>query len=489
MGIKVEHRISGDVLGDASYASGQAQGMERRREQDRNYQLQQEINAIREKARQDANARFFAQLQAQTQARNEQMDFSERQYEEFPERQQQLGQIENDLKKDFTDFQYSRSQQQQLDKLAQARDYVRRNPDGRYTPEEQQQLLQQIDEAEYGIQPIQRKENTPWPKEQDLGQVWTDENTGATFTRDDKGNVKVLVKPENQGLTFNDQLKLKKEIASYAENIIRTSQGTENEIDRTNAMKMAEQFFGNLPGTQNRETNPPADSSEYGDEESMADSILRQVMSPQTYEAAKATGLPAKDIYYMTQQLMNQTKAPAPAESNSSGNIGKDQWMSNNDNFNQYRKRFASGIPQGQIEQAYKNDPYIDSNHSVLADPNHKVTTPYATWEELTDSQRDKAYEKYTDENKLPLGDRFGMAVSRVISQADYKNYKQKEQEHKAKLLTQEQFAQKCEDDPEFLWKFIKASNSPQPVNIDSTQVDMHRAIDAYSKPVFGGLR
>ena len=157
MGIKVAHRISGDILGEASYASGQAQGMERRREQDRNYDLQKEINAIREKARQDANARFFAQLQAQTQARNEEMAFREQQYEEFPERQQQLGQIENDLKKDFTDFQYSRSQQQQLNKLAQARDYVQRNPDGRYTPQEQQQLLQQIDESEYGIQPIQRK--------------------------------------------------------------------------------------------------------------------------------------------------------------------------------------------------------------------------------------------------------------------------------------------------------------------------------------------
>jgi len=366
---------------------------------------------------------------------------------------------------------------------------VRRNPDGRYTPDEQNLLLQQIDEAEYGIQPIQKKQTSPWPKEQDFGQVWTDGNTGATFTRDDKGNVKVLVKPENQGLTFDDQLKLKKEIASYAENIIRTSQGTENEINREDAMKMAEQFFGNLPGPQNKETNPPADRSEYGDEESMADNILRQVMSPQTYEAAKATGLPSKDIYYMTQQLMSRAKKPAPAKTSDNGDISKDTWMANNENFNQYRRRFASGIPQNQIEEAYKNDPYIASNNSALADPNHEVTTPYATWEELTDYQRDKAYEKYLEENKLPLGDRFGMAVSRVISQADYKNYKQKEKEHKAKLLTQEQFAQKCESNPEFLWNFIKAPNKPQPVNIDSTQVDMHRAIDSYSKPVFGGLR
>ena len=163
--------------------------------------------------------------------------------------------------------------------------------------------------------------------------------------------------------------------------------------------------------------------------------------------------------------------------------------MSNNENFNQYRQRFASGIPQSQIEEAYKNDPYVDSNNSVLAQADYEVTTPYATWEELTDYQREKAYEKYLDQKKLPLGDRFGMAVSKVISKSDYKNYQQREKAHKAKLLTEEQFQEKCEQTPEFLWDFIKAPNRPVPATIDSTQADMHRAIDRYRQPVFGGIR
>ena len=75
MGIKVKHDIDGSVLGDFAYAAGQAQGNERRREQDRNYELNKEVNAIREKARTDANARFFAQLQSSNEARRENLDF------------------------------------------------------------------------------------------------------------------------------------------------------------------------------------------------------------------------------------------------------------------------------------------------------------------------------------------------------------------------------------------------------------------------------
>ena len=126
---------------------------------------------------------------------------------------------------------------------------------------------------------------------------------------------------------------------------------------------------------------------------------------------------------------------------------------------------------------------------AAMADADHEVTTPYATWEELTDHQRENAYEKYLDQNKLPLGDRFGMAVSKVISKSDYENYQRREKAHKAKLLTEEQFQEKCQENPEFLWDFIKAPNRPVPATIDSTQVDMHRAIDRYRQPVFGGLR
>jgi uncharacterized short protein YbdD (DUF466 family) len=148
-------------------------------------------------------------------------------------------------------------------------------------------------------------------------------------------------------------------------------------------------------------------------------------------------------------------------------------------------------VPQGQIEEAYQNDPYIKENDSTLSDPKHEVTTPHATWEELTNSQRKNAYEKYLDENKQPFGDRFGMAVAKIISSGDYKNYQQKQKEHQAKLLTEEQFAQKCEENPEFLWQFVKIPNRPQPARIDQVTADQHRAIDSQRRAtsLFGDLK
>jgi hypothetical protein len=483
MGIKVEHRMAGDVVGTAAYATGEAQGQERRRQQDREYSLQQEVNAIREKARQDANAHFYAQLQSQTEARNEEMGFRQRQYEELPERQMQLGQIDNSLKKDLSEWEYSRAQQRQLQKLAEARDTVTGNAEGLYTQKEQENLLRQIDAMEHGMSPVQRKTETPWSKEQDSGRVWVDENSGATLTRDDKGNVKVLVKPDD-ATSFANQLKLKETIAKHAKDIYDSLQLSENPASMEESLKIAEQFYGDLM------PQPQANSAVGGNAETMADTILRQVMSPETYAAAKATGLPSTDIYYMTQQLMNQGGQPNAEKPTQSGDINKHQWMANDENFNQYRQRFADAVPQSQIEDAYKNDPYVDSNNSVLTDTDHEVATDYATWEELTDHQRDTAYEHYLKQNKLPLGDRFGMGLAKLISKSDYKNYQEKEAKHKAKLLTEEQFKQKCTETPEFLWQFIKAPNRPVPAKVNSTQADMHRAMDSQrtATSLFGDL-
>lgn len=471
MGIKVEHRTDGSAIGDTAYAAGEAQGSERRREQDRSYQLQQEVNAIREKARQDANARFFAQLQSQMQGRSDEMAFREKQYEELPQRQEQLGQIENDLQKDLSEWEFSRAQQQQLAKLTQARDYVTRNADGRYTADEQETLLRQIDEAELGIKPLQRKQ-TSWPKEQEAGRVWTDEATGASLTRDDKGNVKVLVKPDDSA-SFANQLKLKETIAKYAKDIFDTHQMSESPLSWEDALKTAQDFYSDMSG----ESQPPQ-----GNEEMMADQLLQQMMSPETYAQAKATGLSSLDIYYMAQQLAQQ-------ETKEQGDIKKKQWMAKDDNFSDYRKRFAGPVQKSQIEDAYNNDPYVESNESALRQEGHEVTTPHSTWQELTKYQRKAAYKKYLKENKQPLSDRIGMKVARVISPGDYKNYEKKKTQHEAKLLTEEQFAQKAKDDPAFLWQYTKLSNKPAPVKIDSVETDMHRAIDSYGRPsYFGGM-
>lgn len=232
--------------------------------------------------------------------------------------------------------------------------------------------------------------------------------------------------------------------------------------------------------------------------EQQADTALKEIMSPEAYQQAKATGIPATELLQSVNAYLQQNKTvnnnPAQQSektevNNQDENLSKEfNSMLEGGSFAEYRKRFAAGIPQKQIEEAYKNDPFVPANNSKLAEPGYKPKTKLRTWEELTDYQRERAYELYLDQNKQPLGDRFGMAVARVISKADYENYKRKKKEHESKLLTKEQFAKKAQNDNQFLWKFVKISNQKGPVEINRADVDVHRALDSQRLPVFRGL-
>jgi len=88
------------------------------------------------------------------------------------------------------------------------------------------------------------------------------------------------------------------------------------------------------------------------------------------------------------------------------------------------------------------------------------------------------------------LGDRVNMTVAKLVSPDDYKNYQQKEKTFLEKLLTKEQFEQKCTENPEFLWQFAKIANRFTSAGVDSTQTDMHRAINQSRTPsLFGELK
>ncbi|MDD5457874.1 MAG: hypothetical protein PHF37_00550 [Phycisphaerae bacterium] len=431
MGIKIEHRPSGESVGNIAYAVGQGEGLERRTQQDREYSLQREINAIRERARQDANAQFYAQLQAQIQARNDEMAFRERQYEELPGRQQQLGEIENSLRKDLGEWEYSRAQQRELAKLSQARDYVTRNPDGRYSPQEQENFLRQIDEMEFGFKPMQKKTESPWPKEQDVGQIWTDQTSGATLTRDDKGNVKVLVDPDDS-TSFANQLKLKETIAKHAKDIYDSRQMSENPISIEESFKIAEKFYADLmPQPQNNPT--PA-----GDEETMADTMLRSVMSPQTYQAAKATGLPLKDIYFMTQQLMSQPQGSVTL----ADDVKKKDWLANDNNFNKFKERYARGVPRSQIEQDYQNQNAAPDKIAL-------------EWQQAGgDPSAEYAYQKYLKEHKkknLPTKKGWKTVDGEIVS-LDW-----------TPPLTRKEFWEKANEDDAFAKKYFAGAINRKP--------------------------
>ena len=234
--------------------------------------------------------------------------------------------------------------------------------------------------------------------------------------------------------------------------------------------------------------------------EQQADTALKEIMSPEAYQQAKATGIPATELLQSVNAYLQQNKTvnnnPAQQSektevNNQDENLSKEfNSMLEGGSFAEYRKRFAAGIPQKQIEEAYKNDPFVPANNSKLAEPGYKPKTKLRTWEELTDYQRERAYELYLDQNKQPLGDRFGMALTRVISKADYEDYKRKKKKHESKLLTKEQFAKKAQNDNQFLWKFVKISNQKSPFEdaINQVTADMHRALGSQRLPVFRGL-
>ena len=473
MGITVGHEVSGAASGSAAFQIGQGQA--RLREQERRDRIASEMRQLRLR---------YRQLEQQQEQFEAQMELSSDEKSEDKE-QYQTG-LEHDLlvrklrhkaemeklefHRETPEWQYSRVQKRQLAKLMQAKDYITRNPDGRYTAEEQENLLRQIDEMEHGIRPLERKPQ-PFPKGQDAGSLWVDESTGATMTRDDNGNVKVLVQPDTLK-SFDNQLKLREKMADFAKNLFETRQLSDNSLTWDEAVKAAEDFYSDLM---------PQKQDSAGDMEVQADMILQQVMSPETYKAAKATGLSSVDIYYLAQQAAQRV---AQGKTPETDDISKKEWLEK-DNFNDYRQRFTRDATVDQIEKQFLNDPYIDTNNSVLADPEHKVTTPYATWDELTDTQRAKAYKKYLSKNKPPLRIRAGLKVSRVISPGDYKNYKKELEKHHAKLLTEEQFAEKAKADNEFLWQFLKQSNKKKPVKINQTEADAHRAIDLYGRPSY----
>ena len=152
-GLHIKRRCVG-----RSGASGQAQGMERRREQD-------EITACRgsqcDPGKASRMLMFFYQLQAQTRSRQE-MAFRQRQYEELPEQQQLLGQIENDLRKDFTISVFPRHSNSNW-KRSHRHELCDPQCHGRYSPGDRKTCCDRS--AKWSmVSTRQKSHDMPWPK-------------------------------------------------------------------------------------------------------------------------------------------------------------------------------------------------------------------------------------------------------------------------------------------------------------------------------------
>lgn len=238
--------------------------------------------------------------------------------------------------------------------------------------------------------------------------------------------------------------------------------------------------------------------------EQQADTALKEIMSPEAYQQAKATGIPATELLQSVNAYLQQNKTvnnnPAQqSEKTEVNNSEKTEVNKQDENsrkefnsmlkdgsFAEYRKLFAAGIPQKQIEEAYKSDPFVPGNNSKLAEPGYEPKTELRTWEELTDYQREKAYETY----KLwwnSLGIR--RRLEYIIGGETIKwGLMQKNRKEKGEFMTKEQFAKKAQNDNQFLWKFVRVPNPKGPVKINRADVDVHRALDSQRLPVFRGL-
>lgn len=91
-------------------------------------------------------------------------------------------------------------------------------------------------------------------------------------------------------------------------------------------------------------------------------------------------------------------------------------------------------------------------------------------------------------ESCLSISERFGKAVARVISKSDYQNYVKRQKAHEESLLSKKEFIEKCKNDPQFLWTFLKVSNEREAPRVDQQTVETSRALGASRKPVFRGL-
>jgi len=98
------------------------------------------------------------------------------------------------------ELEYSSGQRRELAKINNAMQSVINDP--RLSGAEKEDALRQLKAKRLGIQPMPMPgQKSPWPEGQDVGQTWT-LDSGLVVTRTKDGDVKLLMKPTDQGADF-----------------------------------------------------------------------------------------------------------------------------------------------------------------------------------------------------------------------------------------------------------------------------------------------
>lgn len=117
---------------------------------------------------------------------------------EFQRNQQAADlQQQRDLEKmqDITEFEYTTKQKMMIDNINNQISDVQMNPD--LSQEDKDYATRELEFKKINIKPQSKPRNSPFPKGQDINDIWTDQTTGTVYTRTQTGEPKVLVKSKD----------------------------------------------------------------------------------------------------------------------------------------------------------------------------------------------------------------------------------------------------------------------------------------------------
>lgn len=276
MPIVVNHQVPATSLIAAlagAFATQDARRQKTRDIQDKLGEQALELNA-RAADRRDEE---FAYRQQDDQARR---DHAERMMRENYDLQQQSADaalqrlperigIEQQAEDDAEDRRYSRQQQRLLAQLDNAELVLQNDAD--FADDERAMAMEQIARRRRSIQTANAvSAKDPFPKGQGIGQVWTDPNSKAQYSRDSKGDVKLLHK-DSDSRDLSDEQLLKHRAQLRKDLTIQSAEGTptapsEEQLDQ--AMLADMQWLAAVRASrksgqplQSRAANQPAPST------------------------------------------------------------------------------------------------------------------------------------------------------------------------------------------------------------------------------------
>lgn len=194
MPIVVDHTPSGLT---AVIASGLAAAENQRRRELSDKQALETRRLDIAQQGQDLNARQFEAQQADIPlARAHAADMVNLQYDRLAERDQAQSELRMQELQQREDAKLSPMQQTQLRKLDEYESLVNTNPS--LAPVAKQSMLAQIAERRQTVRSQKGGSRpSPFPAGRDIGDTWED-SSGAVFSRDKDGNVKLLVRPDQR---------------------------------------------------------------------------------------------------------------------------------------------------------------------------------------------------------------------------------------------------------------------------------------------------